>query len=69
MAVIVGGMSIDKQTRVLKKRPHIVVGTPGRLWELISTGDPHLANVKNIKFLAIDETDRMIERDHYPELR
>uniref|UniRef100_A0A0K8T2W3 ATP-dependent RNA helicase n=1 Tax=Lygus hesperus TaxID=30085 RepID=A0A0K8T2W3_LYGHE len=69
VAVIVGGMSIDKQTRLLKKKPHIVVGTPGRLWELISTGDPHLSTVRHIKFLAIDETDRMIERDHYPELR
>ncbi|CAB0014954.1 unnamed protein product [Nesidiocoris tenuis] len=69
VAVIVGGMSIDKQQRLLRKRPHIVIGTPGRLWELISTGDQHLANVRQIKFLAIDETDRMIERDHYPELR
>ena len=34
IAVICGGISAEKQTRVLKKKPEIVVGTPGRLWEL-----------------------------------
>ena len=34
-AGIVGGMSQQKQERVLRNSPHIVVGTPGRLWELI----------------------------------
>lgn len=32
---IVGGMSQQKQKRILKKRPEIVVATPGRLWDLI----------------------------------
>ncbi|XP_024080830.1 ATP-dependent RNA helicase DDX24 [Cimex lectularius] len=68
VAVIVGGMSIEKQTRILDKGPHIVVGTPGRLWELVGS-HPHMASAKDIKFLAIDETDRMLERDHFPELR
>jgi hypothetical protein len=34
-AVIVGGLAQVKQTRVLKYRPPIVIGTPGRLWELV----------------------------------
>ena len=34
VATIVGGMSIQKQQRILKKKPEIVVATPGRLWEL-----------------------------------
>lgn len=37
IAAIVGGMSVEKQVRVLKARPHVVVGTPGRLWELMKT--------------------------------
>ena len=32
---IVGGMSEEKQQRVLKGLPEVVVGTPGRLWHLI----------------------------------
>jgi superfamily II DNA/RNA helicase len=42
---IVGGLSMDKQERLLKKKPEIVVGTPGRLWELMSSGNQHLVEV------------------------
>lgn len=42
---IVGGMSTEKQERLLKSRPEIVVGTPGRLWELMSSGMVHLVEV------------------------
>jgi superfamily II DNA/RNA helicase len=35
IATVVGGMSRQKQERILKKHPEIVVATPGRLWELI----------------------------------
>jgi superfamily II DNA/RNA helicase len=42
---IVGGMSTEKQERLLKKRPEIIVGTPGRLWELASGGEKHLVEV------------------------
>jgi len=33
---IVGGMSLQKQQRLLKKHPNIIVATPGRLWEVFS---------------------------------
>jgi len=49
IAVVVGGMSSQKQERVLKKCPEIVVATPGRLWDLIQTGNPHLSQVADIK--------------------
>lgn len=68
VAVIVGGMSVEKQQRLLKGQPHIVVATPGRLWEMISQGEPHLSNIEDIRFLTIDETDRMTEVNHFPEL-
>ena len=42
---IVGGMSTEKQARLLKSRPEIIVGTPGRLWELMSGGEKHLVEV------------------------
>ena len=44
---IVGGMSAEKQQRLLKTRPEIIVGTPGRLWELISEGEKHLIEVSS----------------------
>lgn len=36
VATIVGGMSSQKQTRLLEKGVDIIVATPGRLWELLS---------------------------------
>lgn len=42
---IVGGMSTEKQERLLKARPEVIVGTPGRLWELMSGGEQHLVEV------------------------
>jgi len=32
---VIGGLTELRQTRLLKKRPEIVVATPGRLWDLI----------------------------------
>lgn len=49
IAVVVGGMAPQKQERLLSRRPEIVVATPGRLWELIQDGNPHLAQISNIR--------------------
>ncbi|XP_033212425.1 ATP-dependent RNA helicase DDX24 isoform X1 [Belonocnema kinseyi] len=68
ISVILGGMAAVKQERILSKGPEIVIATPGRLWELVSEGNPHLSQLNSIKFLAIDETDRMLEKGHFKEL-
>ncbi|KAJ8672442.1 hypothetical protein QAD02_003701, partial [Eretmocerus hayati] len=68
MAVVVGGMAAVKQERILRKCPEIVIGTPGRLWELISDGNLHLSQINSIRYLVIDETDRMLEKGHFEEL-
>ncbi|XP_064083303.1 ATP-dependent RNA helicase DDX24-like [Macrobrachium nipponense] len=69
IAVVIGGVASEKQQRILNRGPEIVVGTPGRLWELIEQGNNHLSQIENIKYLAIDETDRMVEQGHFEELR
>ncbi|OAD59683.1 ATP-dependent RNA helicase DDX24, partial [Eufriesea mexicana] len=69
IAVVLGGMAAVKQERILSKGPEIVIATPGRLWELIQQGNPHLSKVDSIKYLAIDETDRMLEKGHFQELQ
>ncbi|XP_045540390.1 ATP-dependent RNA helicase DDX24 [Papilio machaon] len=69
VATIVGGMASVKQERVLHSGPEVVVATPGRLWELVTQGQPHLQQLSSVKFLAVDETDRMIERGHFEELQ
>ncbi|KAI3794984.1 hypothetical protein L1987_37626 [Smallanthus sonchifolius] len=66
---IVGGMSTEKQERLLKGRPEIVVGTPGRLWELMSGGEIHLVELHSLSFFVLDEADRMIDNGHFQELQ
>lgn len=68
LACIIGGLAAVKQERVLKSNPHIVIGTPGRIWELVQDGNQHLRKINDIKYLVVDETDRMVEKGHFAEL-
>ncbi|XP_034102387.1 ATP-dependent RNA helicase DDX24 [Drosophila albomicans] len=69
VAAIFGGLAVAKQERVLRQCPEIVVATPGRLWELYVQGNKHLNKIEHVSFLCIDETDRMVEKGHFEELR
>ncbi|GJP84383.1 hypothetical protein CLOP_g14441 [Closterium sp. NIES-67] len=68
VAGIVGGMAEVKQKRVLSHGPQIVVGTPGRLWELMSQGEEHLVKLDYLSFLVLDEADRMADPGRFKEL-
>ncbi|BGP30029.1 ATP-dependent RNA helicase [Rhodotorula toruloides] len=68
VVALTGGMSVEKQKRQLERGADIVVATPGRLWDLIGESDMLVQEIKNIKFLVIDEADRMIENGHFAEL-
>ncbi|KAI9270946.1 P-loop containing nucleoside triphosphate hydrolase protein [Helicostylum pulchrum] len=65
---IVGGMSIQKQERLVKNNPDIIVATPGRLWEIFSNNPTYMEMLKHVKFLVLDEADRMLEKGHFEEL-
>lgn len=67
IASITGGLSVQKQRRQLEKAD-IVVGTPGRLWEVISSGQGLLAKFEQIKFLVVDEADRLLSEGHFKEM-
>lgn len=56
--VIIGGLPLVAQQLALAKRPHIVVGTPGRLATHILGADP--PSLKQLKFLVLDESDRLL---------
>lgn len=68
IACIIGGLATVKQERILKSSPHIVIGTPGRVWELIQDGNEHLQKINDIKYFVVDETDRMAEKGHFAEM-
>ncbi|KAJ5774509.1 hypothetical protein N7457_009405 [Penicillium paradoxum] len=63
---LVGGMDMVPQSIALGKKPHIIVATPGRLLD-------HLENTKgfslrNLKYLVMDEADRLLDMDFGPIL-
>ncbi|KAJ5996636.1 hypothetical protein N7499_007045 [Penicillium canescens] len=65
-ATIVGGMDMVPQSIALGKKPHIIVATPGRLLD-------HLENTKgfslrSMKYLVMDEADRLLDMDFGPIL-
>ncbi|CAF1032682.1 unnamed protein product [Brachionus calyciflorus] len=68
IACVVGGISQLKQERLLLKNPEIIVATPGRLMQMIEEGHEYLNNIIRIKYLVIDEADRMIEKGHFSEV-
>ena len=55
---IFGGQSINIQTDKLRKGVEIVVGTPGRLMDLMRRGD---LSFEEVRFLVLDEADRMLD--------
>ncbi|OWZ74759.1 ATP-dependent RNA helicase MAK5 [Cryptococcus neoformans Bt85] len=65
---VVGGLSAQKQKRILDRGCDVIVATPGRLWDLIKADDELATNVRTLRFLVIDEADRMIENGHFAEL-
>ncbi|HCH34647.1 TPA: hypothetical protein DEW05_03925, partial [Candidatus Saccharibacteria bacterium] len=65
-ALIVGGVPVDRQLRDLKRRPHFIIGTPGRLKDLIERR--HI-QMKNMGFLVLDEADRMLDMGFLPDIR
>lgn len=64
--LIVGGVNIDRQIRDLRRRPHVIIGTPGRLKDLLSR---HELPIKNVAFLVLDEADRMLDMGFLPDIR
>eukprot|EP00960_Hanusia_phi_P023943 706341-Hanusia_phi.AAC.1 len=68
VVAVVGGLSMQKQERQLGMHPHIVVGTPGRLWEQMRLGNKYLRELNMLLCLVIDEADRMMETGHFQEL-
>ena len=71
IANVLGGFAKAKQLKRLNKyNPEIIVATPGRLWEIIDNDEsPILENLKFLKFLIIDEADRMTQTGHFKELK
>ena len=58
IATVYGGQGMGIQLDALRNKPEVVVATPGRLIDHINRGT---VKVNNIKFLALDEADVMLD--------
>ena len=65
-AVIVGGMEMMAQSLLLAKKPHVVIATPGRLVDHLENTKGF--NLKSLKFLIMDEADRILNMDFETEV-
>jgi ATP-dependent RNA helicase RhlE len=66
VAVVYGGVGYGKQTDALKLGADIIVATPGRLLDHIQQGT---CKLDKIKFLVLDEADRMLDMGFLPDVR
>ncbi|MFP4119547.1 DEAD/DEAH box helicase [Coleofasciculus sp.] len=57
IVTVYGGQSIDRQIRLLQRNAQMVVGTPGRVIDLLDRGDLKLDQVK---WVVLDEADEML---------
>jgi ATP-dependent RNA helicase RhlE len=64
-AVLIGGESMARQVASLKRHPHIMVATPGRLIDLL--GRRHL-RLDDVHVLVLDEADRMLDMGFAPQI-
>ena len=63
---IYGGQDIERQFRALRKKPNIIVATPGRLMDHMKRGTVDLSHVQ---VLVLDEGDEMVDMGFIDDIR
>ncbi|MFT5288181.1 MAG: ATP-dependent RNA helicase RhlE [Planctomycetota bacterium] len=63
---VFGGVGAAPQIRSLRSRPDIVVACPGRLLDLMGSGD---ARLDGIEVLVLDEADHMLDMGFLPDIK
>ncbi|MBI3255740.1 MAG: DEAD/DEAH box helicase, partial [Candidatus Andersenbacteria bacterium] len=65
VALLIGGASMGRQIGDIQRRPHVFVGTPGRINDHLQTGTLKLSGVG---VLVLDEADRMLDMGFAPQI-
>lgn len=65
-ASFIGGANVKRQLEKLKKHPHIALGTPGRMLELIKQKKLKMHEVKTV---ILDEGDQLLVPEHIDTIR
>lgn len=64
--VLIGGMSMGPQISAIRRDPHIIIATPGRLLDHL---EQRTLNLSRISILVLDEADRMLDMGFWPQVR
>ncbi|WP_436359143.1 DEAD/DEAH box helicase [Mycoplasma sp. 480] len=69
-ALILGGISYDKQKQAIKEKPQIIISTPGRLIDLLK-GEKFKVNIdfSALKSFTLDEADELLKVGFYEEIK
>jgi len=65
-AVIVGGANIQRQIQQVKRGPHVIIGTPGRVKDLIQR---RVLRLQTTTTFVLDEADRMCDMGFVADIR
>lgn len=66
---LTGGLSIQKQERLLSYGPKVLVATPGRCLELLEKSTELAEQISAIDMLVLDEADRMLQDGQFDEMK
>ncbi|PIT97907.1 MAG: ATP-dependent helicase [Candidatus Andersenbacteria bacterium CG10_big_fil_rev_8_21_14_0_10_54_11] len=65
-ALLIGGASMQQQIVDVRRRPHVLIGTPGRIIDHLEGGRIHL---EQVGVLVLDEADRMLDMGFAPQIK
>src|SRR5271165_5439108 len=65
-ALVVGGLSEEKQLRAIRNKAQLIVATPGRLQDYLTR---KLVDFRNLSIFVLDEADRMLDMGFLPAIR
>ncbi len=65
-AVLIGGANMDRQIQQVRRNPHVIVATPGRLNDHL---EQKMLSLKNVTVLVLDEADRMLDMGFEPQIQ
>lgn len=65
-AVLIGGASMQMQIRNLRRNPHVIIATPGRLADHLQQ---RTCSLQDIEIVVLDEADRMFDIGFAPQIK
>ena len=65
-AVLIGGASMSMQIQMIRKNPHVLIVTPGRLIDHL---EQKTVQLHDVKILVLDEADRMLDMGFAPQIK